>query len=160
MPFEAYRDGELPAVCVITGNPADAFVVLRTPPSRRSGATGALDGVLDAVDVRRPREILLGRVPVDSDQWRRVERVRMNWYLVMIAAFLLLIGAAWAAAPWSVVVAGFSVPLLGYAWWRRFAVRRGLPIPTLTHGGTSVTIDNAHEAFAAAVLASGDDSVL
>ena len=153
VPFEAYRDGELPAVCVISGRPADARVVLRTPPRRRPGPGGALDGLIDAVDVRRPTNTLLGRVPVHSIEWRQVETRRRIWNASILVGLALLVTAAWAGAAWSGPVAVTAAVLAGVGWWRRRALRLGLPAPVLIHGGSSVAIDNVHEAFAASLAA-------
>ncbi len=151
--IEQYRDGLLPHVCVVSGVPTENEVVVRSA-IRKGGGSGwaaALDGLVEAVDVRRPRDVLMGRLPMAPAARRRLLTARRMWSAFLLIGFLGVGASAWAAATWSPFGAGVGGVVVVVAWWRRRIVRRSFPRSTLTHGGTLVTVDNVHEAFAAAV---------
>lgn len=156
--FEDYREGRLPGVCVISGVPTADFVVMRTPvrapdrpPDPGSGWASRIERFVDSIDVRRPQHVLLGRLPVSAQLWRRVQNALRAWRLVALLGLLTLIWSAWAGAAWSpylsiLAIAGIAAGLFG-----RRAVARTIPRPTLIHEGSQVVIAPVAEAFAAAV---------
>ncbi len=161
VPYDDYVEGRMPPVCMISGRPThDRFVLRVDVPSddrmQSSGTMlGSLDRLLAAIDTRKPRRILLGRVPVDRDVWRRIRHRRTAWTVVLAAAFVTLVGAAWAEAGWSPLAAIAAIGLAWIAFVRRRVWKTALPRPHLTHGGKRVTLDGVHDTFAAAV-AHGD----
>ncbi len=155
--FEEYQEGRLPPVCVLSGERADRMVTYRTQiPRRRGGEVTpgrllrALESLVDLLDVRRSQDLLLGRLPVSSEVYRRLRRSRQVWTAVLRVSAVTLLVAAWVGAAWSPAVAILSIVAIGLAVRGRQRWHRAQPRATLTHGGGLVTIDNVHEDFAAA----------
>lgn len=152
--IEQYRDGLLPHVCVVSGMPTEDVVVVRTVVNNSGGAgglPGVLEGFMEAVDVRRPRDILLGRLPMSVAARRRLVSSKRYWSAVFVLALLGVGASAWAGAIWSPVGAAVSGVVVSASWWKQRRLRRSFPHSTLTHGGSLVTIDNVNAVFAEAV---------
>lgn len=154
--YEDYVGGGLPDICMVSGLPTrDVFVyrvdVTSTAGAGRGRLAGSLDAALAAIDVRRPRRILVGRVPIDRTVQRSLVRRRRWWTATLVIALVASIVAAWAGAPWSPVVAPSAAAGAGLAAWQRHLTRTAFPRPSLTHDDARVTLDGVHTAFAAAV---------
>ena len=70
--FQAYQTGQLPGVCVLTGVDTDDRMTLRTQIIERPSSakqpglfTSSLDRFIANLDPRKPRDLLLGHLPVD-----------------------------------------------------------------------------------------------
>lgn len=158
--FDDYRSGSLPDVCVFTGKPTTDRMVMRTRVVEREPATkppGPILGYLSQLrvieDPRKPRDILLGRLPVDArylqTRQNREERLRIGAW----GALALLVVAAVTAQFWSPALAVASIAGVIAAVVARADLRRDVPKPTLIGAGTRVHLANVHEAFARAVEA-------
>lgn len=155
--FEDYQEGRLPPLCVISGEPSDQVLVMRTPADDPTDAwinpprwAKALDQLVTRIDARRSRDILLGRLPVAARHIERLDRVRKQWGFAQIVAALVFVwsaSAGVASSPWLVVA---SLVALIWTGWSRKRSRQRLPSPILVHAST-VIIDNVHPAFASAL---------
>lgn len=156
LPYEDYIHGDLPGVCIVSGAPtADVFVyrvdVTTHGTTMRGRLASSLDTALATIDVRRPRRILIGRVPLDRMVQRSLVRRRRGWTATLVAALVALITAAWIGAAWSPAGAAVAAAVAALAGWQRHQARRALPRPSVSHDDTQVTLDGVHPAFAAAV---------
>ncbi len=157
--FEAYSEGRLPGICVISGQPTNDVFSYRVelPPESKEGGqdmgklVARLETFLASVDARRPRRILLGRIPLDRHIRDRLRRTQRLWSAVLAVSIVALIAAAWAAAPWSPLVAALSIGAIAISVRKRPVWDQALPRPFVTHGGRSVTLEGVHEDFASAV---------
>lgn len=158
IPFDDYQSGSLPDVCVFTGQPTTDRVVLRTRIVERSPAAkppGRLIGLFSQVtpfeNPRSPRDLLVGRLPVDAAHLARRDRseslLRSSGWIGLV----LLVVSAVTAQGWSPVLAVASVSLVIVSIYRRLELRRDRPIPTLIGAGTRVHLANVHEHFVEAV---------
>jgi len=155
--YDDYVEGHLPHVCLISGLQTEDVFVLRAevpaapdkPPG--AGLVGGLERLVTVIDVRKPKHILLGRVPVDRAVWQGVQLHRRAWTVTLVGTLVALVIAAWVAASWSPVVAVASAALALVAAWRRREWVRKVPKPHLSHGGTRVTLDRVHPGFAEAI---------
>lgn len=153
--YERYQSGDFPPVSVISGEPSDQLLILRTPVDDPRDAwinpprwVKGLDQLVTRIDVRRSRDILLGRLPVARVEIERLDRARKLWTYAQLAALIVFVWSAAAGvalSPW--LVAGSVVAIVWTARRRRMT-RETLPHPTLIHGGTTVLIDNVHPSFA------------
>lgn len=156
--YDDYVEGRLPAVCLISGRPTEDVFVLRVevpPPVDRetapTGFAGGLEKLISVIDIRKPKRVLLGRIPVDRVVWQRLLFRQRAWAMALIGGAVALVASAWAAAAWSPFAAAVSAALVVVAALRRREWKRKVPKPYLTHGGSRVTLDRVHPAFAAAV---------
>jgi hypothetical protein len=156
VPYESYVNGDLPGVCVVSGAPTTDVFVYRVDVTAAGKAGGgrlasSIDAALAAIDVRRPRRVLVGRVPLDRTVQRSLVRRRRAWTAALVGAIVALITVAWIGAAWSPVAAVVAATGAAVAAWQRHLARRALPRPSVTHDDTQVTLDGVHPAFAAAV---------
>lgn len=158
--FEDYRAGRLPDVCVLTGVRTEDRMIIRTPIALETSAArpagrvlGSLDRLLTTLDARRPRDILLGRLPVDAAALRRRRRELRMWLVVAVGGLIVLAASAWAGAAWSPIGAVLSVAFVVVAMLRRAELRRRAPRPTLIGAGTRVHLANVHPRFVDSVEA-------
>lgn len=156
--FDDYRSGSLPDICVFTGKPTSDRMVMRTriverDPARK--APGPLLSFLSQVrlieDPRKPRNMLLGRLPVDAGHLLARQRRERFLRIGSWASLLLLVVAAASARPWSPLLAVASIAAIIVALMGRIELRRGVPTPTLVGAGTRVHLANIHQNFADAV---------
>lgn len=158
--FEAYQTGSLPGVCVFTGVPTSDRMVFITPvrdaasgSKRAGGLVGSFDRVFDTLDPRKPRNTLLGRLPIDAETLEARRRKLRSSRVLGWVALLVFVIASWAGAAWSPVVALSSLVVVGVSTARRLRLERQAPVATLIGAGTRVHLDHVHEAFVAAVEA-------
>ncbi|MDH3247706.1 MAG: hypothetical protein OEQ47_02020 [Acidimicrobiia bacterium] len=152
--FEDYQAGRLPDVCVISGARTEDRMIIRTPiapevtGTRKAGRMlGSMDRLVTSLDPRKPREYLLGRLPVDAAILRRRRLELRVWRVVAAAAVLALVAAAWVAAALSPLAVVVSIAVLAVASQRRAELRRKAPRPTLIGAATRVHLDNVHQEF-------------
>ena len=114
--FEDYQSGALPDICVFTGEPASDRMVLRTRVIERNAAAkppGRILGLLSNLTLfenpRAPRDVLLGRLPVDAQYLQARQHRGQGLRFGAWGAFLLLVIAAVAAQPWSPLLAVASI---------------------------------------------------
>lgn len=105
VPYDDYSSGALPGVCIVSGTPtADVFVyrvdVTAHGAAGRSRLASSLDTALAVVDARRPRRVLVGRIPLDRGVQRSLVWRRRAWTATLVAATIALVAAAWASAAW------------------------------------------------------------
>lgn len=156
--YDDYVSGALPPICIVSGNPTrDVFVyrldvTAQRPRSARPGRfSAAMDAALTTADVRKPRRILVGRIPLDREVERSLSLRRRMWSTAVAVAVLGLVVATWTGAAWSPVAAVACGFLAVIATVQRSEMRRALPHPTIIHGDAYVSLDGVHPAFAAAV---------
>lgn len=156
--FDDYRTGSLPDICVFTGKPTADRMVLRTRIAAHSEATkppGPIFVRLSQVTLfenpRSPRNLLVGKLPVDAGHLLARERREQKLRIVGWASLLLLVAAAVSAQPWSPVLAVASIAALIVVVVGRIELRRSVPTPTLIRAGTSVHLANVHDNFVDAV---------
>ncbi len=159
--FEAYQEGRLPHVCLVSGESTDRVLIYVTPlgPARRPGLAGwfaeALERLAAVIDSRRPTDLLLGRVPVSPQVHASLLRSRRLWTAVAVAGVATLVLAALAGTWWAPGLAGLATVGTAVALYRRRKWRDDLPVPTLSADRTTVTLDGVHERFAQALGSSG-----
>ena len=158
VPFASYQSGELPGVCVLTGVDTDDRMTLRTQIIEETVKqkpfgrfTSSLDKFIATVDPRKPRNLLLGHLPVDAAtlaqrQTRKRGWRAGSWLLLMLIISALGIGAAWSAYAVTLGVAGL---VYAAAQLRNFDAEA--PRHTLIGAGSAVYLDNVHERFVSAV---------
>ena len=156
VPYQDYLKGDLPGVCIVSGAPTNDVFVYRvdvTAAGRGGGGRLAfsIDAALAAIDVRKPRRILVGRVLLDRMVQRSLVRRRRGWTAALVVAVGALVTAAWVGAAWSSAAATIAAGAAGFAAWQRHQARRALPRPSVTHDDTRVTLDGVHPKFATAV---------
>ncbi len=156
--FDDYQSGSLPDICVFTGEPTSDRMVMRTRSTERDPAMkppGPILGFLAQVTLfenpRAPRNLLLGKLPVDADHLLARQRRERGLRIGAWASLLLLVLAAVSAQPWSPILAVASIASIIVAFIRRIELRRSVPTPTLVGGGTRVHLANVHERFAESV---------
>ena len=158
VPFDDYRSGSLPDICVFTGQPTSDRMVMRTRVVERDPATKPpgpvmryLSGVTLFENPRAPSNVLVGKLPVDAShllaRQRRERLLRVGGWIWPA----LLVVAAVTAHPWSpflavVSIAGSAVVLFG-----RVELARNVPTPTLIGAGSRVHLAKVHDRFAEAV---------
>jgi hypothetical protein len=155
VPYDDYVSGDLPGVCIVSGAPtADVFVyrvdVTAHGTQGRSRLASSLDTALAAIDVRTPRRILVGRVPLDRTVQQSLVRRRRAWTATLVVAFVALVVSAWMGAGWSLAAVAGAAVVGAVAVWQRRLARRALPQPSVTHDDTRVTLHGVHPTFAAA----------
>ena len=152
--FEDYESGALPDVCVFTGEPTSDRMVMRTSVVERDLATkppGPVLGLLARTTLfenpRAPRNLLIGKLPVDAGHLlarRRRERVlRLGGWVSVLS----LVVAAVSAQPWSPLLAVASIAAMIVVTMGRIELRRNVPTPTLIGAGTRVHLANVHQNF-------------
>ncbi len=158
--FDDFKSGSLPDVCVFTGEHTSDRMVLRTRIVQRDPAAkppGPVFAFLSQVTLlenpRSPRNVLVGRLPVDAAYLARRQRsealLRSSGWIGLV----LLAVAAVTARGWSPVLAIASVTLIIVSSYRRFELRRDRPVPTLIGAGTRVHLGNVNADFVKAVEA-------
>ena len=158
--LDDYQSGSLPDICVFTGQPTTDRMVMRTRIVERDPATkppGPILGYLSQVGLienpRKPRNVLLGKLPVDAlhllARKRRERALRIGAW----ASLLLLLVAAVSAQPWSPLLAVASFAAIIVAVIGRIELGRNVPTPTLIGAGTRVHLSNVHDGFAQSVEA-------
>lgn len=158
--FDDYQTGRLPDVCVLTGTPTEDRMVLRTPIHVNAGATKsagrfftALDGLVTTLDPRAPRDVLLGRLPVNAAALAHRTNLRRLWDVTTAVAIAVFVIALGMGATWSGAVVIISLAGVVYAATQRRHLRGEIPRPTLIGAGSQVHLSNVHESFVAAVQA-------
>lgn len=156
--FHEYQEGRLPGVCIMTGTPTATFVAFTTEligdqtgieqPTRLSAA---VERALNAIDTRRPRNLLLGRIPIAPEQHSALTRNRQISQAVWIGALIVVVVAASARWAWSPAAVAAAILAMAASARQHRTLRRRLPRPSLIHDGTRVVLDNVHDAFIAAV---------
>lgn len=156
--FDDYQSGSLPDVCVFTGRPTTDRMVLRTRIVERDPAAkppGPVVGFFARTALfenpRAPRNILVGRLPVDAAHLARRQRSEALLRASGWIGLVLLVVAAVSAQGWSPVLAIASVALVVVSFYRRFELSADRPVPTSIGAGTRVHLANVHEHFVSAV---------
>jgi hypothetical protein len=156
--FDDYQSGALPDICVFTGKPTSDRMVLRTRIVERDSAAkppGPVWRYLSQVTLfenpRAPRNILVGRLPVDAAYLARRRRSEALFRWSGWIGLALLVVAAVTARGWSPVLAITSVALIIVSLYRRFELGRDRPVPTPIGAATRVHLANVHENFVDAV---------
>lgn len=158
LPFADYSEGRLPPFCVISGEPSDQLIVMRTRINHEPTGRGTGPPWLKALDVAalnlsagRSQDLLLGRLPVSGRHIKGLERRRRLGLLFQVGG---VVGMIWAAAA-GVVLSGMLVvvSLIVFVWGGRLKkrVKAKMPVPTAIHAGSQVVVDNVHPTFASAV---------
>lgn len=157
--FEDYRSGSLPDVCVFTGEPTTDRMVLRTrivdsePATKPSGAVMKhLSQVTLFENPRAPRDVLVGKLPVDAAHLFARQRRERLLRVGVWAWPALLVVAAVTAQPWSPFLAVASIAGLAVVVFGRVELARNVPTPTLIGAGTRVHLANVHQDFADAMF--------
>ena len=158
VPFDDYRSGSLPGICVFTGQPTSDRMVLRTRVVERDPATKPpgpvmryLSGVTLFENPRAPRDLLVGKLPVDAQHLLARRRRELGLRVGAWVSLLLLVVAVVSAQPWAPLLAMASIAAIVTVTMRRIGLRRDLPTPTLIGAGTRVHLANVHERFVAAI---------
>jgi hypothetical protein len=158
--LDDYQSGSLPGICVFTGALTSDRMVLRTRIVERDPATkppGPVMRYLSAVTLfenpRAPRDLLVGKLPVDAEHLLARRRSELGLRVGAWVSLLLLVVAAVSAQPWSPLLAIASIAAVVVLTIRRIELRRGVPTPTLIGAGTRVHLANVHERFVEAVEA-------
>lgn len=158
--FDDYQSGSLPDVCVFTGVPTTDRMTMRTRIVERDVVRkppGPVFGFFSRITLfenpRAPRNILVGKLPVDADHLIALQRRERNLRIGSWASLILLVVAAAWAQPWSPLLAVASIAALIVAVIARIELRRNVPTPTPIGGGTRVHLANVHDRFVTAVEA-------
>ena len=151
--YTDYQEGRLPPICVISGEPTTDRFTYRTviaPSGGSDGIVGRIETFIATVNPGAPRNMLLGRIPVDADVHASLRLRRTGWTVALVVSIAALLVAAWSATAWSPYLAVAAIVGIATSVVKRRETERALPIPELTHGGSWVTLRNVHERFAAA----------
>ena len=121
--FGDYQSGSLPDVCVFTGEPTSDRMVLRTRIVERDPATkppGPVLGFLARTTLfenpRAPRNLLVGKLPVDAGHLLARQRKERVLRLGGWVSVLSLVVAAVSAQPWAPLLAIASILLPVSTW--------------------------------------------
>ncbi len=158
VPFDDYQSGALPDICVFTGASTSDRMVMRSridvrepamkPPGR---VLGALVRTTVFENPRAPRNLLVGKLPVDAGhllaRQRRERLLRLGGW----GSGFALVVAAVSAQPWSPVLAVGSIAAMIVVIVGRIGQDRNVPTPTLIGAGTRVHLANVHQDFVDAV---------
>ena len=152
--FGDYQSGSLPDVCVFTGEPTSDRMVLRTRIVERDPATkppGPVLGFLARTTLfenpRAPRNLLVGKLPVDAGHLLARQRKERVLRLGGWVSVLSLVVAAVSAQPWAPLLAIASIAAMIVVIIGRIDLRRNVPTPTLIGAGTRVHLANVHQNF-------------
>lgn len=158
VPFVSYQTGQLPGVCVLTGVDTDDRMTLRTQiivetvAQKSSGRfTSSLDRFIANVDPRKPRNVLLGHLPVDAATLAQRQTRKRGWRMGSWLLLALVVSALGLGAAWSPYVATLGMAGLVYAGAQLRNLSADAPRPTLIGAGSAVFLDNVHERFVSAV---------
>lgn len=153
MPRQALAEGDLPAVCVRTGRPADSRVRIRTRTLPTWTLVLLLFGVLPfLVAVTFAGEEVMGQVPVRrAVVERHRHRRRLAIGLGAATILLVVVGMAGGSPPaaWAGAVCGVAAAAIEA--WRRATWITARPDRT----GVWVRMGGVHDGFADAVVADG-----
>jgi hypothetical protein len=120
--------------------------------SKTAGKFAAsLDRFIANLDPRKPRNLLLGHLPVDATSLARRNARLTGWRAAAWGQFVLIIIAMAMGAGWSPYVVILAAAGMVYASAQLRRARSDAPRPTLIGAGSKVYLDNVHERFVSAV---------
>lgn len=156
--FQAYQTGQLPGVCVLTGVDTEDRMTLRTQIIERTSSvkepglfTSSLDRFIANLDPRRPRDLLLGHLPVDPSSLAALQARSRGWRAAVWLQVALALVAMAIGAVWSPYVVTLAAAGIVYASAQLRSARASAPRPTLIGAGSKVFLENVHERFISAV---------
>jgi hypothetical protein len=154
--------GDLPSVCVKTGQPADLVIRTRRPVG--TGGTGAMWllvflgppgwlALLIVAMLGQAQETLTVRLPYTQAAWDHERSVRRSWIAMVLGGAAVLLVALVAAGPLRLVwfTAGLAFVLGGFLVWS-FSYFEDVGV-SLDASRRWVTLSRVHPAFARAAEA-------
>jgi hypothetical protein len=156
--LDDYVAGAMPDVSALSGTPTAERVVVTDEVVPVHLGTGLIIPALlhrfeQLLRPSAPRIVLRGRVPMLADEAARLHRLRRWWRAARWLAVLVLVGAAWSAAPVAPLAATVAVIGLAVSTLALRSLLRRWPRARPEPDQTWVVLDRIHETFATAVTA-------
>lgn len=154
--LDDYVAGAMPDVSVMSGVPTSHRVRLTDEVGYEMLGAGRVVPLLlyRLEQLRRPgtpRTVLKGRVPMDAAEAARWHRMHGGWRAGRWLATLVLVAAAWSAAPLAPAVAVAALAGIAVTTAGLVRVRRRWPHARIDPYRKWVTLGPVHQAFADAV---------
>jgi hypothetical protein len=152
--LEAYIEGTVPDVCVVSGQPTAARVrhVTEVLPA------GRLERVMHRVEQRLVTRrhhgrvtVVRGLVPVHPDVSRSLAVRRRMATAGVWVGLIALVAVAWSATSWAPVAAAALLAATGASVWLRIATARRMPAVTVDEDRAIVRLRRVHPDFVAAL---------